>query len=247
MPTLAPKCFTKSYIQLLPAFAKLAFAQNDTALNRSATLWNIKCLHIIFGELSFSFWAILLFSVKPPTRDIHLGKFNIWTKMSGAFGIGINITERLNNFRLTLCCRGLAFSFYLTLCCFYALPIPLMDLHQMLHSTTTFGDDDDALRVWIILKRLNPSDGICHSSRLADIVRLRIDPIMFEFQSCRSKILLQNIVGWCVGWMKPLLRFHLSPPLRFKLNPNIYNTFNSGSFVSNRRSSWSNYQLFAPN
>ena len=166
MPTLAPKCFTKSYIQLLPAFAKLAFAQNDTALNRSATLWNIKCLHIIFGELSFSFWAILLFSVKPPTRDIHLGKFNIWTKMSGAFGIGINITERLNNFRLTLCCRGLAFSFYLTLCCFYALPIPLMDLHQMLHSTMTFGDDDDALRVWIILKRLNPSDGICHSWRL---------------------------------------------------------------------------------
>ena len=62
---LAPKCFTKSYIQLLPAFAKPPFAQNDTTLNRSATLWNMKkCLHIIFGELTFSFWPISFFSVK---------------------------------------------------------------------------------------------------------------------------------------------------------------------------------------
>ena len=117
--------------------------------------------------------------------------------MSEGFGIGVNITKKLNNFELTLGSSGFVlFDFVLLLSsCFYALPIPLMYLHQMLQSTTTFGDDDDAHCVWIILKRLNPSDGICHSSRLADIVRLRIDPIIFEFQSCGAKILLQNIVG----------------------------------------------------
>ena len=119
---------------------------------------------IVFLLLSY-----FTFQCETPTRDIHPGKFNIWTKMSGAFGTGINITKRLKNFKLTLGCSGFVlFDFVLLLSsCFYALPIPLMYLHQMLHSTTTFGDDDDAHCVWIILKRLNPSDGICHSSRLA--------------------------------------------------------------------------------
>ena len=48
---------------------------------------------------------------------------------------------------------------------------------------------------WIILKRLNPSDGVCHSWKLPDIVRLPIDPIIrLNFTLVESNFSCKNTV-----------------------------------------------------
>ena len=191
---LVLKCFTKSCIQLLPAFA-----QNDTT---QKFLKHQRHLSIIFGELSFSFSTILVFSGKHPRGIYPSRMFDIWTKMSGS------ISERQNNFRLTLVLWVAVVLFYLTLYCFHHHASLLYQSRRWSCNSASYGtflyftqlfimmNDADADCGWIILKRLNPSDGICHSWRLPRYCASSNPPNnTFEFQSCGSKFLRQKH-GW---------------------------------------------------
>ena len=105
------------------------------------------------------------FQCETAKRDIHPGKFNIWTKMSGAVGVGINTTERLNNVRLTMGC-SCCVSIWLCVASIINHAFMLCQF-QWICIKWPMDHHDDAHCMWIILNGLTPSDGICHSWRLA--------------------------------------------------------------------------------
>ena len=187
---LVLKCFTKSCIQLLPAFA-----QNDTT---QKILKHQRHLSIIFGELSFSFSTILVFSGKHPRGIYPSRMFDIWTKMSGS------ISERQNNFRLTLVLWVAVVLFYLTLYCFHHhASLPYQSRRGSCNSAS-YGTFLYFTQLFIMMLTVGGLywRGSIRQMVFAilegcpDIVRLRIHPIIrLNFNLAEANFSGKNMVG----------------------------------------------------